>query len=116
MDTDFKLGLMNGFMAGNKKLVKITLSANMLNNLEILSQMFINKVLKEIVLVQQSYFKTSLMSPKEPNTSENFKFPDTSSNRNEEYLGVSKAENRTLEKLTLGLGLMCTIKPLIQCF
>ena len=53
---------MNGFMAGNKKLAKITLSSNMLNNLEILSQMFINKVLKEIVLVQQSYFKTSLMS------------------------------------------------------
>lgn len=113
MDTDFKLGLMNGFMAGNKKLVKITLSSNMLNNLEILSQMFINKVLKEIVLVQQSYFKTSLMSPKEPTASENFKFPDTCSNKNEEYLGVSKAENRALEKLTLGLGLMCTIKPLI---
>ena len=42
---------MNGFMAGNKKLNKITLSANMLNNLEVLSQMFINKVLKEIVIV-----------------------------------------------------------------
>ena len=27
-----------------------------------------------------------------------------------------KLENRTLEKLTLGLGLMCTIKPLVQCF
>jgi len=37
LDTDFKLGLMNGFMAGNKKLAKITLSSNMLNNLEILS-------------------------------------------------------------------------------
>ena len=75
--------------------------------------MFINKVLKEIVLVQQSYFKTSLMSPKEPSTNDNFKFPHTHTLKNEEYIGLRKTENHSLEKLTLGLGLMCTIKPLI---
>ena len=85
------------------------------NNLEILSQMFINKVLKEIVLVQQSYFKTSLMTPKEPTQNDEFKVSG-SGLVDDDYLCMSKAENRTLEKLTLGLGLMCTIKPLVQCF
>jgi hypothetical protein len=51
LDTDFKLGLVNGFIAGNKNLTNIVLSENMLNNLEILNQVFINKVLKEITLV-----------------------------------------------------------------
>lgn len=50
LDTDFKLGLMNSFLAGNKKLSRVFLSQNMLNSLEILSQIFINKCLKEICL------------------------------------------------------------------
>lgn len=29
---------------------------------------------------------------------------------------AAKFENHSLEKLTIGLGLMCTIKPLVQCF
>jgi hypothetical protein len=29
---------------------------------------------------------------------------------------TAKKENRTLEKLCLGLGVMRTIKPLIRCF
>jgi hypothetical protein len=74
--------------------------------------MFINKVLKEIVLVQQSYFKTSLMTPKEPAQNDEFKVTG-SGLVHDDYLCMSKAENRTLEKLTLGLGLMCTIKPLV---
>lgn len=52
LDTDFKLGLMNSFLAGNKKLQRVFLSQNMLNSLEILSQIFINKCLKEICLTQ----------------------------------------------------------------
>ena len=99
------MGLMNGFMAGNKRILKITLSQNMLNSLEVLSQMFINKVLKEVCLMTQSYFKTSLMTPSEGLTG-----------REDDEDFRSQFENDTVEKLTLGMGLMCTIKPLIQCF
>ena len=124
LDTDFKLGLMNSFLAGNKKLIRVELSQNMLNSLEILSQIFINKCLKEISLTQQSYFKTSLMSPNVPtgggSLENQHQFPwsepaeKTESQDDEnKYLSFEKLENRTLEKLTLGLGLMCTIKPLV---
>jgi len=65
-DTDYKIGLMNGFMAGNKKITKIKLSQNSLNSLEILSQMFINKTMKSLDIVHQSYFKTSLISQSQP--------------------------------------------------
>lgn len=37
LDTDFKINIMNGFLAGNKKLIKVKLSHNMLNNMDILS-------------------------------------------------------------------------------
>ena len=56
------------------------------------------------------------MSPKEPSADEGFKFPNVNTRKPEEYVGMNKTENHCLEKLTLGLGLMCTIKPLIQCF
>ena len=74
----------------------------MLNSLEILSQMFINKVLKEICLITQSYFKTSLMTPNE-----------SISGREDDDDYRAQFENHTVEKLTLGMGLMCTIKPLV---
>ena len=54
---------MNGFLAGNKRLKKVTLSQNMLNNLDVLSQIFINKTMKEICIIEQSYFKTSSRVP-----------------------------------------------------
>ena len=53
-------------MAGNKKITKIKLSQNSLNSLEILSQMFINKTMKSLDIVHQSYFKTSLISQSQP--------------------------------------------------
>ena len=59
LDTDFKLNLFNGFLAGNKKLRKVTLSQNMLSDLEILSQIFINKTMKQLCLTEQSYTKSS---------------------------------------------------------
>lgn len=45
-DNDFKVNLMNGFMAANKILISISLINTGLHDLEILSQMFINKKLK----------------------------------------------------------------------
>jgi len=80
--------------------------------------MFINKVLKELTLVQQSYFKTSLMSPKE-NGAAKASMADildddiSEQERHEREMLANRFENKTLEKLTLGLGLMCTIKPLL---
>lgn len=64
LDTDFKIELMTGFMAGNKRLKKVTLSQNMINNLELLSQMYINRSMKELSLVLQQYFKTTMVTPK----------------------------------------------------
>ena len=52
LDTDFKLGLINGFLAGNKNLTQVHLNQNMLNNLEIISQIFINKTMKELCFTQ----------------------------------------------------------------
>jgi len=37
----------------------------------------------------------------------------TEQERHDREILANRFENKTLEKLTLGLGLMCTIKPLI---
>lgn len=121
LDTDFKLELMNSFLAGNKRLTKITLAQNMLNSLEVLSQIFVNKKLRELTLMQQSFFKTSLMAPQRVNdkgatAAAAYQSERLLSEKEEEELFSNKCDNKSLEKLTLSLGLMATIKPLVQCF
>lgn len=61
-----------------------------------MTDIFRNKNLRELTILSQSYFKAS-------------------SKLNEEQDIRQAKENKTLEKLTMGLGVMKTIKPLIKC-
>ena len=62
LDTDEKLNLIAEFLE-RTHLTRVKLSHNMLNNLDVLTNIGHNKCLKRLTLAQQSYFKTSLMSP-----------------------------------------------------
>ena len=100
-DTDFKVEILTGFLGSNKnQMVKITLAENQLTSLDtLLSMMYHNKSLKELHLLNQAYFRSeSRMSEGEIKGAP-----------------LSK-ENRTLEKLSMSLGILKTIKPLIRVF
>ena len=60
--------------------------------------MSFNKNLKELHILNQTYFKAESLLGEQ------------------EFLPGSTKENRTVEVLKLSLGLMKTIKPLIKCF
>lgn len=62
LDTDVKLNLIAEFLE-RTHLARVKLSHNMLNNLDVLTNIGHNKCLKRLTLAQQSYFKTSLMQP-----------------------------------------------------
>lgn len=94
LDTDKKLELITGFIGCKKNpLAKIVLSENMLPNLDVLQQLHLNHSLKELVVLAQTYFMGNAQLAED-------KFRELK-------------PNRQLEKLTLGLGLMRTVKPLI---
>ena len=96
MDSDYKVELLTGFVGSNKNgIARLELSENMLPNLDVLSQIYINKNLKELTLMSQTFFITNSVLD-EP------KFRDIKI-------------NKTLERLHLGLGIMRTIKPLVYC-
>lgn len=99
MDTDFKLEILTGFIGSNKNgLTKVTLVENQIMHLDtLLSMVNLNKTIKELHIMSQSYFRSE-------------------SKLLETDVKAVQKENRTLEKLSLGLGVMKTIKPLIRCF
>lgn len=100
LDTDYKLELLTGFIGQNKNMItKLTLAENQITSMDtFLSLIYLNKSLKELHLINQSYFRSE-------------------SKLNEsDVKNVITKENRTLEKLSLSLGMLKTIKPLIRCF
>jgi hypothetical protein len=79
-------------------LTKITLVENQITHLDtLLSMVNLNKTMKELHIMNQSYFRgeSKLMES--------------------DVKSVQK-ENKALERLSLGLGVMKTVKPLIRCF
>lgn len=63
----------------------------------LLSMIYLNRSLKELHLINQTYFRSE------------------SKLQESDVKQVTK-ENRTVEKLSLSLGMLKTIKPLIRCF
>ena len=101
LDTDYKVELLTGFIGSNKNaLSKVTLAENQLTSLDtFLSMMYQNKSLKELNLLNQTYFRSeSRLSEGEIKNSPPSK------------------ENRSMEKLSMSLGMLKTIKPLIRVF
>ncbi len=101
LDTDYKVELLTGFIGSNKNaLSKLTLAENQLTSLDtFLSMMYQNRSLKELNLLNQTYFRSeSRLTEGEIKNSP-----------------LSK-ENRTVEKLSMSLGMLKTIKPLIRVF
>jgi hypothetical protein len=99
LDNDFKVDLLTGFIGSQKNtLSKMTLAENQLTNMDtLLSQVYLNKSLKELHIMNQTYFRAE-------------------SKLVEGDVKATQKENRTLEKLCLSLGVFRTIKPLIKCF
>lgn len=99
LDTDIKVELLTSFLGTSKiQLSKLTLVENQLTNLDsLLSLIYHNKALKELHILNQTYFlKESHMV--------------------EGDVKATQKENRVVERLTLSLGVLKTIKPLIRCF
>ena len=69
--------------------------------------MYQNETLKDLTIMNQSYFRSESKIT-EPEIIPS-KLPGGGSK------GITK-ENRTLERLSLNLGIMKTVKPLIRCF
>ena len=101
LDTDYKVELLTGFIGSNKNILsKITLAENQLTSLDsFFSMMYHNKSLKELHLLNQTYFRSE----------SRFAEGEIKSTP------LSK-ENRALEKLSMSLGMLKTIKPLIRVF
>jgi hypothetical protein len=97
LDTDVKEQLMSEFI-GQCTLSKLTLAENQLRNLDsFLSLMYTNRSLKELHIMNQTYFRSE-------------------SKLTEADVKSSQKENRYVERLSLSLGMLKTIKPLIKCF
>jgi Leucine-rich repeat (LRR) protein len=101
LDTDYKVELLTGFIGSNKNILsKITLAENQLTSLDsFFSMMYHNKSLKELHLLNQTYFRSES------------RFAEGEIKNTP----LSK-ENRVLEKLSMSLGMLKTIKPLIRVF
>jgi len=103
MDTQTKQELLTGFLgSAGTHLGKVTLAENQLTHLDdLFTLMHLNKSLKELHIMNQSYFRT-----------------ESETVHDQGFYGAPKVtkENKTLEKLSLSLGVMKTIKPLIKCF
>lgn len=79
-------------------LTKVTLAENQMRNLDLfLSQMYQNRSLKELHIMNQTYFRSE-------------------SKLTEADVKSTQKENRFVEKLSLSLGMLKTIKPLVKCF
>ena len=60
LDTDYKLELLTGFIGSNKNpLNKLTLAENQITSMDtFLSMIYLNRSLKELHLINQSYFRS----------------------------------------------------------
>ena len=94
LDTDYKVELLTGFIGSNKNgLSKVTLAENQLTSLDtFLSMMYQNKNLKELNLLNQTYFRS-----------------ESRLTEGEIKNSPPSKENRTVEKLSMSLGMLKTI-------
>ena len=99
LDTDYKVELLTGFIGSNKNAIsKITLTENQLTSLDtLLSMMYLNKSMKEVHILNQTYFRSE-------------------SKLTEADFKTLQKENRVVEKFSMSLGMLKTIKPLIRVF
>lgn len=61
--------------------------------------MYLNKSLKELHIMNQSYFRT-----------------ESKLVESDVKQSMQHKDNKTLERLSMSLGVMKTIKPLVKCF
>jgi hypothetical protein len=101
LDTDYKVELLTSFIGNNKNILsKITLAENQLTSLDtLLSLIYLNKSLKELNILNQTYFRS-----------------ESKLMESEIKSNSTQKENRVLEKLSMSLGMLKTIKPLIRVF
>jgi len=105
LDSEIKIDLMTSFLAGSRhSLSKVILDQNMLTDVDILSQIYLNKNLEHIVILSQAFFKQVL--------AKNDLTKQVISNI---HGGSGAKANRTLKKLEISLGFMNTVNPLISC-